>query len=294
MKKLGLATALLLAMTGAQAYQYEVQGQVEHVDAKNAHNKYTGAIEGTYYLNDVDTKKGPLAEAAFLNQASNVSLAYDFGKYSSSVDTTKFTSQSFGAKGEAYIPTSIVPVYASASYNHTNRDNKNGVNNNNGDIYAVEVGAMLAPNFLVAGGYTRVADQAQAAYNTFDILDNGTIQTGFERAVIGDKKDVGTVRTKYVGGIDGTNMALGFEAGVIYGENTAYNLKSDLYVTPELSVGASYSATNANVAIDKVWNANVNYFVTKDLSVAANYTSTSALGKNPSNQSVGLNAKYRF
>ncbi len=32
MKKLGLATALLLAMTGAQAYQFEVQGQSEYVD----------------------------------------------------------------------------------------------------------------------------------------------------------------------------------------------------------------------------------------------------------------------
>ena len=299
MKKLGLATALLLAMTGAQAYQFEVQGQVEHVEADDANNKYTGAIQGTYYLKDVDTKKGPLAEAAFLNQASNVSLAYDFGKYSSDINHVKFTSQSFGAKGEAYIPTSFVPVYASASYNHTNRDNKYGVNNNNGDIYALEVGAMLAPNFLVAGGYTRVADQAQAAFNTFDILDNGAIQAGFDRAVMGDKKDVGTLRTKYVGSIDNTNMALGFEAGVIYGERTAYTLKSDLYVTPALSVGASYSATDSNnakeeISVDNVWSANVNYFVTPELSVAANYTSTSALGKNPSNQSVGLNAKYRF
>ncbi len=32
MKKLGLATALLLAMTGAQAYQFEVQGQSEYID----------------------------------------------------------------------------------------------------------------------------------------------------------------------------------------------------------------------------------------------------------------------
>lgn len=32
MKKLGLATALLLAMTGAQAYQFELQGQSEYID----------------------------------------------------------------------------------------------------------------------------------------------------------------------------------------------------------------------------------------------------------------------
>ena len=32
------------------------------------------------FLKDVDASKGPLAEAAFLNQASNVSVAYSFAK----------------------------------------------------------------------------------------------------------------------------------------------------------------------------------------------------------------------
>ena len=76
MKKLGLATALLLAMTGAQAYQFEVQGQSEYIDASDANDKdFTGGLQGTFYFKDVDSSKGPLAEAAFLNQASNVSLA---------------------------------------------------------------------------------------------------------------------------------------------------------------------------------------------------------------------------
>lgn len=294
MKKLGLATALLFAMTGAQAYQFEVQGQVEHIEDKNAHNKYTGAIQGTYYYSDVDSKKGPLAEAAFLNQASSVSLAYDFGKYSSAVNDVKYTSQAFGVKGETYIPTPILPVYASASYNHTNRSYKNDEAHNNGDIYALEIGTLIAPNFLIAGGYTRVADKAQAAYDTFDVLESGTIHTVFDRAVIGNKKDVATARAKYVGAIDGTNMAIGFETGLVYGEHTAYNIKSDLYLTPALSVGAAYSATSANVASDKVWSANVNYFITQDISVAASYASTSALGNHSNHQAVGLNAKYRF
>lgn len=296
MKKLGLATALLLAMTGAQAYQFEVQGQSEHLETDNAENKYTGAVQGTYYFKDVDAKKGPLAEAAFLNQASNVAAAYNFGQYEATNSDKKFDSQSFGAKGEAYIPTSVVPVYASASYNHTYRNNKHDDRHNNGDIYALEVGAVVAPNFLIAAGYTRVADQAQAAYDTFDMLDGGVLKSAFNRATIGDKKDAATARAKYVGAIDGTNMAIGFEASLLRGENTAYTFKSDLYVTPELSVGASYSDSDSN---DRnlprnIWTANVNYFVTPALSVAAEYASTSALGSNPTNQSVGLNAKYRF
>ena len=80
MKKLGLATALLLAMTGAQAYQFEVQGQSEYTDTTVNDKDFTGGLQGTYYFKNVDATKGPLAEAAFVNQASNVSLAYNYGE----------------------------------------------------------------------------------------------------------------------------------------------------------------------------------------------------------------------
>ncbi|HAK15489.1 MAG TPA: carbapenem susceptibility porin CarO, partial [Acinetobacter junii] len=62
MKKLGLATALVLAMTGAHAYQVEVQGQSEFLDTTVNDKNFTGAAQGTFYLKDVDTSKGPLAE----------------------------------------------------------------------------------------------------------------------------------------------------------------------------------------------------------------------------------------
>jgi hypothetical protein len=51
MKKLGLATALLLAMTGAQAYQLEIQGQSEFINATDLNDKdFTVAGQATYYL----------------------------------------------------------------------------------------------------------------------------------------------------------------------------------------------------------------------------------------------------
>ncbi len=67
-----------------------------------------------------------------------------------------------------------------------------------------------------------------------------------ESVTIAEDQDAITARTKYVGAIDGTNMAVGFEAGLVYGEGTAYNLKTDLYLTPALSVGASYAETSAD------------------------------------------------
>ena len=290
MKKLGLATALLLAMTGAQAYQVEVQGQSEFVDAKEAHKNFTGGVAGTYYFKNVDSAKGPLAEAAFLNQASNVSVAYNYGEYKAT-NENRVASQSYGVKGEAYIPTSVVPVYASAAYSHTHDDVKGSSEKDNGDRYALEVGAVVAPNFLVAVGYTSL--NTQNSYDANSILSNGVIKAALESDAIGNKKDVVTARTKYVGAIDGTNMSIGFDAGLVYGKDTAYNLGTTLYLNPALSVGASFVNTNANNNA-KAWGANVNYFITPAVAVGVDYVNatTDVTAKNA--QSVGVNAKFRF
>jgi hypothetical protein len=302
MKKLGLATALLLAMTGAQAYQFEVQGQSEYVDNTANDKNFTGAVQGTYYFKNVDSSKGPLAEAAFLNQASNVSVAYNYGEYDE--PTTEgpldIISHTYGAKAEAYIPTKVVPVYASASYNHTINDSKNNVEKDDqGDRYALELGALVIPNFLVAVGYTSVADQT--SYDAFNIISNGVVKAGLESDTIDQDQDAITARTKYVGAIDGTNMSIGFESGLVYGEDTAYNLGTTLFVTPKLSVGASYMESSFAGSPDKAWGANVNYFITPAVAVGASYVNAnfeSALAGEDltvrDTQSVGVNAKFRF
>ena len=297
MKKLGLATALLLAMTGTQAYQFEVQGQSEYVDTTENDKNFTGAVQGTYYFKNVDSSKGPLAEAAFLNQASNVSLAYQYGQYDAPVEEGRSDIEShvYGAKAEAYIPTKFVPAYASASYSHTHTDGKNSVTrDDNGDRYALELGAVVAPNFLVAVGYTSVADQF--ALDAFNVMGNGVVKAVGEAATIGEDQDAVTARTKYVGNIDGTNMALGLEAGLVYGEHTAYQLKTDLYLTPALSVGASYVESSFAGTPDSAWGANVNYFITPAIAVGASYVNANAKDntENLDTQTVGVNAKFRF
>ena len=296
MKKLGLATALLLAMTGAQAYQFEVQGQAEYIDTTENDKDFTGGLQGTYYLKNVDSTKGPLAEAAFLNQASNVSVAYNYGEVGSQgVDVI---AHNYGIKAEAYVPTKVVPVYASASYSHTILDAKNQNPTSkkldgNGDRYALEVGALPTQNFLVAVGYTSVADQD--AVDAFNVMGNGVVKAVAEAETISQDQDAITARAKYVGAIDGTNMAVGFESGIIYGEDTAYQLKTDLFVTPKLSVGASYAESSFEGTPDSAWGANVNYFITPAVAVGASYVNANATdGDINDTQTVGVNAKFRF
>ena len=292
MKKLGLATALLLAMTGAQAYQVEVQGQSEYIDNTVNAKNFTGAVQGTYYFKNVDSSKGPLAEAAFLNQASNASLAYNYGEY----DVNNIADQNthtIGAKAEAYVPTKYVPVYASASYSNTIIDNKDNKADDHGDRFSVELGAVVAPNFLVAVGYTSAPNQV--AYDAFGILANGVAQAAQEQKTIGQDQDAITARTKYVGAIDGTNMAIGFETNALFAEKNAYGLKTDLYINPALSVGASYAQANGAVNNKEAWGVNANYFITPAVAVGVDYVNVNATNNAKTDtQTVGVNAKFRF
>lgn len=294
MKKIGLAAAVLFAMTGAHAYQFEVQGQSEYVDTTVNDKNFTGDLKGTYYFKDVDASKGPLAEAAFLNKASNVSLAYHYGKYNDA--DVNFQNNTAGVKGEAYFTTpytASIPLYANASYNHTNLDFKNGDPDDNGDRYALEVGAMPTNNFLLAVGYTRTNP---FALDTSDILSYGIAKSVGESA-FSDHKDFTTARAKYVGAIDNTNMSIGFEAkGIFNSDRGAYSLKTDLFLNPALSVGVSFADTsNLQSGYDHVWGADVNYFVTPAISVGASYVKANATDGNTfDTDTVGLSAKARF
>ena len=314
MKKLSLATALLLAMTGAQAYQAEVQGTVGYYDAELNDGNYNVGAQGTYYFKDIDTSKGPLAEAAFLNQASSISAGYNFGQLSADINrsvtvggTTVAINEeldveqhSYGVKGETYIPTNVVPVYASASYNHSKTDAKNSFTAQNiqaddsGDRYALELGALIAPNFLVAVGYTSATEKD--SFDTFNILNNGLMSASMEARSIDEDQDAITARTKYVGPIDGTNMSIGFEAGLVSGEETMYQLKSDLYVTPKLGLGVSYtdgSYKSSTVPTSAV-GVNASYFVTPAVSLGASYVyANGEYGANDA-QLGAVNAKFRF
>ncbi len=288
MKKLGLATALVLAMTGAHAYQIEVQGQTEALDS-NADNRdfnnYSVGGQATYYFKNVDASKGPLAEAAFISQASNVALAYNFAN----LDFVK--SNNVGVKGELYLPTSIVPVYSSLSYNAADNDGKYGIADDRGQRWAVEFGSVIAPNFLVAVGYTNVEEQF--SLDTFKSLNSGIYKSFVDADTIGEDQDAITARTKYVGAIDGTPMSIGFETGLVYGDATAYELKTDLYLNSQLSAGASYAESSYAGTPDSAWGVNVNYFVTPAIAVGANYVNANAVGGADA-QTIGLNAKLRF
>ena len=132
------------------------------------------------------------------------------------------------------------------------------------------------------------------------MFNNGVAKAALESATIADKTDAITARTKYVGAIDGTNMSIGFESGLVYGEDTAYNLGTTLFLNPQLSVGASYMESSFAGSPDKAWGANVNYFITPAVAVGASYVNANyeanlaQTAQVRDTQTIGVNAKFRF
>jgi hypothetical protein len=89
-------------------------------------------------------------------------------------------------------------------------------------------------------------------------------------------------------------MSIGFETGIVYGEDTAYELKTDLYLNSKLSTGVSYAKSSFADTPDSAWGVNVNYFITPAVAVGASYLNANAVGTDADMQTIGLNAKLRF
>lgn len=82
---------------------------------------------------------------------------------------------------------------------------------------------MLLPNFLMTVGYTSVANQF--ALDNFGIIGNGIYSAVNQTAAIQNDQDAVTARAKYVGPIDGTNMAIGLKLLVHSVKENQYGLK---------------------------------------------------------------------
>ncbi len=131
MKKLAIVSALLATLAGvnvAHAYQAEANVGYESTDFDSINVFGTDAelsadaitLNGKYYIAPVNTRNAPLAEAAFLDKASNVALGYVSADADVKVGNVKVGSADLdllGIAGEYYVPNSN--FYVSAALNRS-------------------------------------------------------------------------------------------------------------------------------------------------------------------------------
>ncbi|ENU29151.1 putative porin [Acinetobacter sp. NIPH 1852] len=260
MKKLAIASALLsaLAVTGtAHAYQAEVGASVGYIDPDKGSSGSDFAINGKYYFNPVQTRNAPLAEAAFLDRASNVSAEASWKDKGATDDNT------YGVGVEYFVPNSDFYLSGDVSRNTLKLDKARDIKTT---YYSAEVGYLPAPGLLLAVG-------AKGYDNKFD-----------------DGVDP-TIRAKYVTQVGGNDINL--EAGAAFGDLDEFNLAADYYIDKTLSVGADYY--DNDLSKQREFGVNARKFFNQQMSLEGRvgFGKDRTVAKNDYN-TFGVAAKYRF
>ena len=257
MKKLAIASALLsaLAVSGtANAYQAEVGGSVGYLDPDNGSSGYNLGAEGTYYFNPVETRNAPLAEAAFLNRASNVNAQVQYSDYDNDTEVTNFN-----AGVEYFVPNS--DFYLSG--NVGTEKVEIGRFDDDTTLYSAEVGYLPAPGFLIAAGLKGYDNDR----------DDGVDPT---------------LRAKYVTQLGGKDVNL--EAGASFGDLDEFNVTGDYFIDKTFSVGADYYSNDLTDRNE--FGLNARKFLNQQVSVEGR-VGFGEVGDNDYNK-FGVAAKYRF
>ena len=258
MKKLAIASALLsaIAVTGtAHAYQAEVGASAAYLDPDNGSSGNAFGVDGTYYFNPVQTRNAPMAEAAFLDRASNVNAHINYNEVGDD-EVTKY-----GVGAEYYVPNS--DFYLSGNVGRQDVDYAGGGDSDT-TLYGAEVGYLPAPGLLIAAGL-----------KGYDNDNNDGVDP--------------TIRAKYVTQLSNGND-INLEAGAAFGDLDEYNLAADYFIDKSFSVGADYY--NNDLSDNSEFGVNARKFFTQQVSLEGRI-GFGEVGNNDYNK-FGVAAKYRF
>jgi hypothetical protein len=285
MKKLSLITALLSSCVAlnANAYQTEATGAYEYVDMDGGKTN-SAAISGKYYFNPVQTRNAPLAEAAFLDKASNIGGGYAYSKLQDDEDFGDLQFNIIGVEGEIFIPDT--QFYVSGALHRTNIKatiNGLGSESDNGNGYEFEAGFLPVNGLLLAVG---VADFSESI-NPVKVAKYGFVTNISNAAVVsGDNDDTAvSLRAKYVSEVAG--FYTNFEGVTYIGDETSYRLAADLYLDQTLSVGVSFADSTADDS-DSIFNIRAQKFFNPQFALGVGYTTTDGA------DSYGINGTFRF
>lgn len=267
----------LLRASGLHAYQAEINANYENTSFDgDSEDLDTFGISGKYYLNGVNTKNSPLAEAAFLSKASNIGLGY--ANSSIDEDGADLEIDTVGLNGEFFIPNSQFYVSGSLNRSEVTVESEFGKASDDNVGYALEAGYLPVDGLLIAAGV------AKENLDPMYVSKNGFIDTFSNISAVADDTAV-TLRAKYVTQIG--NYFTNFEGATYFGDETAYRLGADLYIDPTLSVGVSFMDTTFD-DFDTVWAVRAQKFFTPAIAVGLNYTTTEDA------DSYGINGTFRF
>ena len=262
MQKIAFTSLLLMSVLAsatsyANTYHAEVEAAAGFVDPDHGGSGSEYVLHGKYFFNPVDAGHSPLAESAFLDRASNVSVQGHFS------DQGNTQENAYGAALEMYVPNTNVYVNASLKHNHETEKTKNKHHHLDTTYYATQLGYLPVSGLLVTAGLEGFHNDQESGVSP-------------------------TLAAKYVTQIAGKDVNL--EAGVAFGDLDEYRLAADYYLNKEFSVGADYYRNNVDHVEE--YGIKARKFMTHQFSVEGRV----GVGREFDNDynSVDLSIRYHF
>lgn len=240
MKKLLLVSALTLVASQAYAQDYQAEIGLAYSDididfgAFGSGSTNATSLYGIAYFSQVDTSKGPLAEADFLDKASGI-----FASYTSNDDAEN--SKSLALRSVISEKWIIEANYA---------------DNGDNDEVGLGFGAYLTEDIDLVGTYTNGDGFDAFGANVHGVFSlQGDTAIAIDADVTNSSPDVGGSVTRFIFGGD-YYFNSRFSLGATYETTTGgvdisgYGLNADWFVTDNINLFASYNTSSFDDFVD--------------------------------------------
>lgn len=257
MKKtlLGAAIALLSSsVVFAQDYQFEIGAQYDNGD--NGSTDFDGyGFDAKLHLKKVDTSKGPLNEAAFLDKSSFATLSW----VTSKADFSGAKSEDEIAIGGRFVTGSNIIIEADYT-------DYSGYGDDTG--YSVGVGSYIGAGMDVV-----------ASYDAFDKSKKSTFAVDLH----GLSPLKGETAVAFDAGLSYIDVSVDDGYGITAG--------ADYYINNAVSIGAGFGYASIGDFDSSSFDVRADYFVTPIARLGLGYTTE---GQDAEGDAIQLNGSVRF
>lgn len=262
--------ALAVSATAHADYRWEVDAAAgrSNIDIGPADGDVDAfGIGGSFYLDPVDTSKGPLTEAAFLDQASNISAAYVYTDLDDIVEDA--SGDQYLIEGRYVLGLDSIPLIFEGSYSRIEPDFSDI------DTYTLGFGAYLTDTTTVVAtfGNTDVDEGGDTDFYELSVKHLWNLSNDGAIALEGN---YGSVDVDDADDVD------------------VFNVAGTWYVNNNLGFGARFGSFDAGGAEADAYAVFTEWFVTEQIAVSAEYEYSEVDDTDIEIDSFVIGARFRF
>lgn len=278
-KKTVIAAGLGLALSSAAQAEYQFElgansstGDFEVGSMNNADQERFG-LAGTYYIESVDTSKGPLGEAAFLDRASSINLDLSTGEIDGDGDNIDIDSYAAGSRLVSKESGWLVDL----GYR------LDEIENEQSDTFSIGAGKYVLENTAVVLNYINAEADTLGEYAYANTLgESDTYGLGVEHLW---HLEQGAVK------LDTSLALVDPEMG---DDINAWGLGGTYYVNHALGFGAAYSQSDSDEIELEKWSLFAQWFVTEQVALSLAYSEQEDQQFDLNSDAIQFNADVRF